>query len=178
MPDMSFALSPTYVLGICSIKPVRESPNDLMRWILCHLTIQCQVLVSIRTRMTIIGILYILYILYNIFFSNGKIFCMTASFPGKCLSLGFEAGFKALVRPVTLRLPPPLTTVCSASCMSPRPRLNIPSVGYMLEKRLRAPDMGWINTQSLFLLRVHWLFLRMALYWSGNMFHGHVYANF
>lgn len=55
-----------------------------------------------------------------------------------------EAGFKALVRPIT---PPTLTTtttttVCSASCMSPRPRLNIPSVGYMLEKRLRAPDMG------------------------------------
>lgn len=39
-------------------------------------------------------------------------------------------------------------------------------------KRLRAPDMGWINTQSLFLHRVHWLFLRMVPYWSGNMFTG------
>lgn len=99
---------------------------------------------------------------------------MAASFTGKYLSLDSETGFKALVGPVAPRPTATPTPDHNLLCLvhESQAEAKYTQCGLHAGKRLRAPDMGWINTQSLFLHRVHWLFLRMVLYWSGNMFMG------
>lgn len=59
--------------------------------------------------------------------------------------------------------------------LSPRPRLNLLSVGYMQQKRLRAPDMSCINTPGCYFYCCD-SFLRMELDLSEEMLHEHVYV--